>query len=559
MISWIQEVLIKNGKVIFSLLLIVIIFAFVIAFTPGQGGFGNTGGSTELGYYGNNLASRKEVGPIQDRTLMSLQLDDQSNISQEQFQVAYYQRMAFLYYADQLGIPEPNDDEIQQQLREKPAFNDTEGNFDPDALASFLDGLETNPNLSQDTLTATLVEDYRIDRLQKALAGPGFALPFEAAQQNAFQRTRFSADVATIDLSGFEPEIDATEENLRAFYDEAPRNYEEPEKVEVSIIKFSQGDFTEEAGQPTEAEIAAWWERNKARFTKPAAVPGDAPVPPTLEDHRAEAVLGAAAEKGKPYALAAAEEFAYALYRAETPIVPGTDAFNELVSKHKGNIVDVPPFSQDRPPFRAGITGREMAKAFELNEQSFYSQIPLSARDGAGILIYKGKVEPTIPPYEEVAERVKTDYENDARDKALLELEEAIKAQLTEAMDAGKTLAEAAETVETAEVSVESFESFTLFETPEGFDRSLAFSLMNMEVGSFGELNEAGDTGTMLYLSGKEVEPVDYASADFQQQFDRLKEQNAFGAFMATMNELMQAELIKSGIIEDPAANADEI
>ena len=246
-------------------------------------------------------------------------------------------------------------------------------------------------------------------------------------------------------------------------------------------------------------------------------------------------------------------------YSQEKPVVPGTDAFNDLVSAHKGKIIDVPAFSEDRPPFRAGINGRDMKKAFELNEENYYSQIPLSARDGAGILIYNGKIEPLIPPYEEVAERVKKDYESDARDKALLELEEQIKSQISEAMDAGKTLAEAAEAVEAAKVTVESFESFTLFETPEGFDRSLAFSLMNLDVGSFGSLSEAGESGTLVYLSGKDVEPADYASTDFKEQLDRLKEQNAFGAFYSTMNEIMHDELITSGVIKETKSGEDEI
>lgn len=556
MISWIQEVLIKNGKVIFSLLLIVIIFAFVIAFTPGQGGFGGEKVRSEVGFFGYNIVSPEVMRQQQSHLLLSMQLNDQNQrIPAEQFQAMLYQRLSFLHYADVMAVPEPLEADVQEFLREQPAFSDENGAFEPAALASFLDSLEINPELNQDVLFNTLVEDYRIERLQEALGGPGFALAFEASQMGAFQRTRYTADMVTVDLSDFKPEIDASEDNLRAFYDENPRRYETPEHIEVVMVKFNQSDFRDQAGQPTEAEIKAWWERSKRRFYRPAATPGEKPEEPSLEDHRDEAILGAQDEKGKPFALSAAEEFAYQLYR--NPAALGSDSFNALVEKHRGKVIDVPAFPQNRAPYSGGVSNREMAKAFELNEDSPFSQIPVEANNGAAILIYKGMQPPAIPPYEEVAERVKTDYESDMREAALQALGESIKKQISEAVAAGKSFAEAAEAVTDAKLSVQRYENFGIMETPEGFDRSLAFSLMNMNAGEFTDLTTRDNEGSLMHLATKTVTPPDFASEEFKTLLDRIKEQNAYGGAAAIISEQMELELIRAGVLSESEEEPD--
>ncbi|MDE6432048.1 MAG: hypothetical protein K2L13_01485, partial [Opitutales bacterium] len=106
MISSIQQILQKHHKWIFSILLGVIIVAFVftIGSTPGIVGKKKT-----AMFYGVNLISRKDTQPILNSAIISSLASGKMFYSTGQLDSAVLMRIALLSKADELLIPEADD------------------------------------------------------------------------------------------------------------------------------------------------------------------------------------------------------------------------------------------------------------------------------------------------------------------------------------------------------------------------------------------------------------------------------------------------------------------
>jgi len=568
MISWIQHHLIRHGRWIFLTLLAVVIVAFVFT-------IGNTPGCATdrvryeaAEFYGVDLNSRREMEPLQQRVYVSTILDSgRPPRNDQQLQTALTSRVVMLHLADQIGVPAPGEAALAEFVKTRPAFSGPDGAFSPDAYTRFADGIESNPRFPEGIVIRVLEEDYRINLVREALSGPGYLLPAEVETQVRQNQTTYTVQTAALDFASFDPGIDPSDEELQTFFEENRLRYEIPERIEAGYVRFPADDFAGAVEAPSEEDLRNHFIENRARFvaehearrealspaeqlesanddgeseTGSADEPETPPV--TFEDVRESVREDLVRARAERLANEAALEFQVALY--ENQIERDSAAFNQLLNDTGRELRSIEPYT------RSGLRQRRLPAdmleaAFDLSERRYYTD-PYPLDDGFGVLIYQGRIDPEIPPYEAVASEVRADFLREAKRKRFNEKGEAIRDELLAKLEAGSSFTEAAEALE---LSTQSFEPFQPTSPPREMNPTVMQAVRSMSEGEVSSMRMFAGKGTFVYLAGKEVPEVSEDSEELESARDFLRRMGRNYSAGALVNELI-AEGMPSGDAE---------
>lgn len=171
---------------------------------------------------------------------------------------------ALQHEAGRIGIS-TGDEELAQQVRQRPEFAGIDGNFDQDTYSFLLE----RSGLSANEFEESLRKDVSISIMQAAL-GAGVATPqtYETVLTRYIgERRTFSwAEVTPQDLA--EPVAEPTEADLKSFYDAEPDAFLLPE-----IRKITYAWLTPEAVLADitvdEADLRAAYDERKDEFEQP--------------------------------------------------------------------------------------------------------------------------------------------------------------------------------------------------------------------------------------------------------------------------------------------------
>jgi peptidyl-prolyl cis-trans isomerase D len=552
MISWIQHHLIRHGRWIFLTLLTVIIVAFVFT-------IGNTPGCTtdrtryeENLFYGIDLNSPLQRDAYIEKASLSAFLNGQQQMRGGEVET----RIAMLHLADEVGVPAPDEATLAEYVRSKNAFLGPDGEFSADAYTRFLDQLETNPR-SKQNLVSVLEEDYRIDQVAKALSGPGYLLPSEASAQAQQSRTTFTLVTAGLAYANFEPELEPDEATLKAYYDANKQGYEIPERVQASYVLFESKRFGDNAVEVSEAELRDHFAANRAAFVteykaaNPTPKPAEGEEAPAPEVVSFEKVRDAVAksladEQASDAAHRAAQAFIEKLYLKQITLDSAT--FNQLLNDSELSLIEIEPYTQSGARQRA-LSPAMLESAFTLVGNRYYSDA-YELDDGYGILILQDRIAPVIPPFEDVAAEVASDYKPDEKRRLFNEKGESLKAELEAALAEDKAFAE---TAESRGLKVNSFESFEGNDAPADLNRSALRQAQTLDAGEISPMLTLEGVGTFVYVQSKDVPELDEEDPDLAQTKSMLERWASF----TTRSDLTN-ELIMRGLPEGAAEETSE-
>lgn len=552
MISWIQNHLIRHGRWIFLSLLALIIVAFVFTIGNTPGCTTDRSGYEENLFYGIDLNSPRERDALIEKVQLSAFLDGQEIRSDEAFQSMLTGRVARLHLAEEIGVPAPGQSALTEYIQTKNAFRGSEGEFSPEAYTRFVDQIESNPRTPQGLVLEVLTENYRIEQVEAALSGPGYLLPSEALAQAQRNRTEYTLETAELSFADFDPEIEAGEEALRAYYEDNQLSYEIPERIRASYVRFEQADFADQVPQSGDAELREHFIANRAEFVEVAETARetsgdeeeDAEAPSvTFEDVR-EAVEASYKEaRAKRLANEAAQNFAFTLYDDE--IQRDSAAFNTLINQSGVRLTQIEPYTLQGASQRA-LPEDMLESAFALGGNRYYSDA-FELDDGFGILIYDGRMAPEIPDFETVENEIRASYIAEEKRRLFNERGEALKDELeSKVAEENVAFAEAAESLGLA---VQSFDTFPLREAPQELNSSALQRAQRMQAGDISAMITAGQSGLFVNLVDKEVPEIPEGDEDLTQAEDFLGRFSAFSSSNAYLNELVTRGL--------PAENAD--
>ena len=526
MISWIQDQLARNGKPIFIILLIAVIvpFVFVIGNTPGLPGSERRGQGQD--FYGINLQDRNVAQEWITDTTLGIQMEmGRPPFNEQMVQFMAINRIGLLYLADELGIPEPGMREVQAYVPELALFQKPDGSFNNSAYVEFIETAESNSQLSESDIERALKKSFRVSKITELINGQGFILDHEAELALQLENTTYDIAVAEFAKDDFNPEIESTEEALKAYFETNQARYEIAEKVESAMVKFSVADTA--AGleiQATEEALQVHFDVNKTVYI--ASKAGEITEEElTLADVRDAVEADYLKETKTERATRAVEEkasaLAYEIFEAETTF--GSEAFNAVLAKYDVTLENLSAVAASASSVRLG---RDMprdlvTKLFELSPEKYFSD-PLRLNNGdMGVFFLKGKIAAEMPEFATVEARVRNDFETAEKDRLFsakgVELAAVFRAaegsfadavyaseivpsikNLTESFLDGSSLEELAD--KEASVLTE-FEAVKPSESREGLITVVTSALSGMSTGDVSEMLTSGSKGYFVHIT----------------------------------------------------------
>lgn len=539
MITWIQNITQKHNKVLFGLLLIIIIIAFVFTIGNFGGGAGPSRNRADArSFYGYDLNNSNVVSALQQSTMLSMALSaDRARLDRQRVQSASLNRAVMLYLARQLQIPEPDADALKAYVKTIPAFrNPLNGNFDAAAMQRFRDQMTSQPG-GEDLLNRVLREDFRIDRVAELLSGPGYVQPLIATMEYQRQQTEWSLELAEFPREGFTPDIDESTEALKAFYEQRKARYEIPPHLVVKAVQFSSADQLSKVQEvPSEATLQRYLEEHMADFRAE-----DAEADPVLADIR-EAVREAwTQQQAHNLALNVASEFAMVLYEADYDKDLSYDSprVTQLIENSGASVRTLEPFDPQNPTDQQGFSAAELSQAAIVTEADFYSDA-IETEDGGVIFLYQSTIAAQEPAWEDVRESVLLDYREAEMDKFYNERAHELADLIKEAVANGQTFAEAVQAQGLNLVEVEAFKLSG--QRPPQLNYFLVDALGDLDAGAITEPITYGEVATIMHVASKSVpEPVE-ASEDtpLTASLDTMKRRMQYFTTSGTMNDLIE-------------------
>lgn len=534
MITRIQNMLLKHNKWLFSALLVVIIVTFVL--TIGNQNFGGhrTFESQSVDYYGYDLTDGATVRLLQQYAEVSMGMDPEMSYSMafrrsvgsaEDYALL---RVAALGLANQVGIPEPTDDELKAFLRSRSAFvNPTTGDFDATRYKQFTDFLVSNPLYTESMVVKVLKEDYRIARLRDTLSGPGYILPIEGQKSYLEQETEWTVELATIDYADFDPEITLEEADIVAYYEQNPLRYTLPERIQASVIRFNSENFRDLVPAPAEAALAAYFAGNRFRY-QPAPAP-DATEPAaevTLEEVRDTVLADYIHEQAIQIARAKSENFSVYLY--ESGIARNSAEFQAALTENGGVVEPIAPYARNVEQGRAGLPADLLNSAWILATSDRYFSDLAETPQGAALLIYETTIPEELQSLAAVRPAVEAAWTNEEKRRLFSEQAAAWDASLRASTTDAESFKRSAEALG---FSVEAPETFKASNRPDALNGRSWEAVRQLSAGELSEVVVTESAVFVAYVGGKNS-PPDMASAAQMLYQNQLKdEREEFGGW----------------------------
>lgn len=393
-ISFIQRLLQKHYRWLFSILLAIIIvsFVFTIGASPGIGRKERRGQAVK--FYGVDLGDPKTVDKfVQDACTSAMLKLDPSIYYAEGLEYEVLARIFSLDLAKKVGIPLPSDAWLKHYIETRPLFIDEAGHFDAKRYTTFQESIKNNPTYARRPVKRALLEDGMVDLIRASLT-TGYVTPLEAKLHYTEQHATWDFDLITVSFDGFQAKIDPSAKVLREFYEAHQNEYAAPAKVTASYATFAADDFMKRVGTIAQADLKAFKENLKA--SKQSAEMSD------------EEVLQACRKaKARSLAERAANDFAYQLYKQKVPY--GNLRFQSLLKAASGVLHKSTTYSEEVFPEELGLPESLWAQALQLDASKYYTDVERT-EGGAAIVFVEKQIPSRTQSFEEAREKVTKDY-----------------------------------------------------------------------------------------------------------------------------------------------------
>ncbi|HRP05207.1 MAG TPA: peptidyl-prolyl cis-trans isomerase, partial [Opitutaceae bacterium] len=253
--------------------LTIVAFVFTIGASPGIGNAGQK--AMNRPFFDVNLGSQEDVARVIGDAQLSVYLQvGYPALSGDRLEQFALHRHAALVLANKMRIPGPTPPELETFVKTRGAFMGQNGEFDAARYAAFRDRLKMNPGAGEGDVSRVLADDFRYEKMQKLLAGPGYVLPGDVKAELALSDTSWTLAIATTDYAAYAPNFTPTEAELKKYFEDNSFRYEIPPQVRVGAVDFPSSSFLSQV-KLKDAEVRAYYDANPARFPKPPTTGAD--------------------------------------------------------------------------------------------------------------------------------------------------------------------------------------------------------------------------------------------------------------------------------------------
>lgn len=551
MITWLQTFFLKHNKWLFSGLLAVVIVTFVL--TIGNQSF--FGGQTvreakSIDYYGYDLNSPQDMRLVQQYAMISAQLHPEDGIRGQAVAQYAIMRLAALGLAGEIGVAAPTKEQLQDYVEGLEIFQKEDGSFDTEMYNRFREFASAQVDGGEKTLAKVLVEDYRIAKVREALGGPGYVIPFGVEEQIRQRDTGWTIALAQKSYADFQPELNPSEEDVKAFYENNPARYQIPEELRVSAIRFNADSFTAEVPAPAEDALQTYFDRNSFRYQKQAGEGEEQPPPVTLADVRDEVASDWTRQEARKLAQNSSDAFVTKLYDAA--ITRDSEEFGKALDEFKGILSPLEPYARNSPPPSTGIPSQLFGSMWIYTTGDRYYSDPTVTTNGAAVLIFEELIPERLPAYEEVAAEVETDWRNEERRRLFSEKAQEWEKQIDDAVAEGKSFADAATELGFTVTNPDRFDGTSV--PREIYQLQLASEFVGLDQGDLSPVVLTSDAAAIFAVEVKEVPTIDPADETFKE----FMEQQIEGSARATSIQALSAWTDKTIRLAAPEEEEDD-
>ena len=357
MISFLQKLIGKHHRVLFSVLLFIIIVAFVftIGATPGIG----YKKKKENLFYGYNLSSTKATNSLIFDTQLTAEVEKSTFQTPAQIEHALLERIISLYIADKAKVPSPTDGQLKQFIQSLPAFIDND-TFSQVRYDNMLKAVEITGK-SQAEIRKTFDNNFRIARVLKVMGGTGLVFDKQVYDALKGLKTLWTFQTAKYSIADFNDTINVTDEECQKFFDSQPNRYINPIQYKVSCIVIPASHYTTSIERPTKTQLNDFYTKNQEKFLN---IEG--------KENTQKAIIAAYYnEKALEIAFGDAEKFLINVSTNDLQL--NKKEVLDSISSMGGNVVNVAPYSVLHIPDVPGIDTNVFAEVPSINSENHYS------------------------------------------------------------------------------------------------------------------------------------------------------------------------------------------
>ncbi|RBP77260.1 SurA N-terminal domain-containing protein [Marinobacter nauticus] len=234
---------------------------------------------------GQDITEREFLRTVQmesQQRLMQMENPDQSLLDEDQIRRdvldALIREAVLTQDAQSQGL-ELTDADIDSLITQMPQFQ-VDGQFNRDRFVATV----RNLGMGVAEFRESMRKNYVVNQIRAAIAQTGVVAPENAAHLLAIQNQTRDFRVLTLDGSSVQGQVDVTEADVQAYYDENRDQFRQPEQVDAAYITLSQGALAESI-EVAEDELRTYYEERAEEYAR--------------EERRAAHILVEAGDEGQ--------------------------------------------------------------------------------------------------------------------------------------------------------------------------------------------------------------------------------------------------------------------
>lgn len=511
MITLIQTVLQKHHKVVFSILLVAIIIAFVftIGSVPFLGDRYQGGSSRDDSlFHGYDLNNQAVVSQFQTCAFFEAITQGTPIRSREQLEVMMLSQMYLMSVARDLGIRQISESELKNYIETRPLFLSVDGKFDVAAWDKFKKERVATGSMSEEALTAVFAQNALVEKMGKLLGGPGYVLTSEI--ENDYKRFYGTWDFELAVLPASSVKVTAPDSAaLEKYFKANQEAYRIGEGCVIEATFFPIEEFSKKVTAPTDADLSAYYGANMQKY---ATFKDGKRVTPAFADVKEKVKADFIIDTALRLAATKAEEISAAIYDAN--IVANSKEFKDFIAKEKLVLKTLPAIRTTDVKTPEGFPAELVQTALALDTKLFYTD-PVVSDKGVWLGFLKEKLVSYLPKLDEVKAKVVEDFEASEKAKLFAQKGETLSLALQKAVKEGRSFEAVAKT---SGASVEKVNAFSLRNPSQnviGYYQILRTELLKLKVGGVSKMQTSGDNGYIVYLKKHSAPAVDKNSKEF--------------------------------------------
>lgn len=478
----------KHQKWLWFLLIIVVIIAFVIFFTPTIG----RGPRIRHGVVGIVLGrqiSTEEFISIQREVQLAFFLrynvwPDSLIARQADFDpvAEAKQRLLLIELARQAGI-KVDDKAIAEWVRTHLGDPQRPG-LAREIYQKLIDSeLLRRAGIGPKEFNEFIRHEVMISQLLDTISTFGqLVTPREAMRRYQDLNEKFITEAIVLELTNYLAQVQPTPEDLLQYYSNHINRYSLPERRSVYYVKFPLTNYlanaeAELANQPNLQQLLE--QEYQRRGTNSFLNADGTPLSP--EEAKKQLMDELKQQRAQIFARKAASEFGQMVWNIEPWSVQN---LLKVASDSGINIHELEPFSQSQPPKEPPLSHQAIQVIFELTDEKPFTG-PILLSDGVYMFGLKEKIPPQTQPFEQVKEQLEQQYRREKAMELLMNAATQIKASLTNALAAGQSFEQAVQALGFSPVKLPEFSLSSGM--PDNWDQRIMFSTVQSAVRNLGK------------------------------------------------------------------------